>query len=240
MVYTSSVQSVKEMLQASITTYNEKKRALHTALFNDSEHTESWKADQKQRKQEELKNEYAGKLVDIQNRLLKASSETTLKLGSIKFPLASSSLPENRIVGESQLNTANLFLMREHSHESILSSIRQALTIGRVDYAFALIDGAREAEKEEIPGVFSSESKRFLQELAAIEQGFDTTGNLQALAGELEGVPEIAKTLQHFQRFLMNEHLTGSFVPLSAVRGMTEAEMIQNLESVNFAVSMGG
>lgn len=235
-----SVQSVREMLQASIVGYNEKKRALQTALFNDSEHSESWKVEQKQRKQEELKNETASNLVDIQNRLLKAESETALKIGRIKFPSSTSSLEAIRTAGEVQLNTAQLFLMREHSRASILSSIRNALTLGRTDYAFSLIEGAREAVKPESTGMFSRESEQFLQDLAQIEQGFDGTGSLGVLAGELGGVPETEATIRQFQAFLTNEHLTGPFIPLAVVREMSEAEIGQNLESVNFVVSLGG
>jgi len=236
-----SVSQVREMLQASITAYNEKKRALHTAFFQDNEHSESWKAEQRQRKQKELKNEYAANLVDIQNRLSKAESNTALQVGRIKFPLVSSTLNENRTVGELQRNSAELYLAREHSHAGILSSIRSALMLGRVDYAFSVIEGAREAVKP-VNGMLSQEGKQFLQDLAQIEQGFDTTGNLGALAGELAGVPEIVETLKGFQAFLMNENLmnenlTGSYIPFSAVRGMTEAEVRANLESVNFAVS---
>ena len=232
-----SVSQVREMLQASITAYNEKKRALHTAFFQDNEHSESWKVEQRQRKQEELKNEYAGNLVDIQNRLSKAESNTALQVGRIKFPLVSSTLNENRTVGELQRNSAELYLAREHSHAGILSSIRSALMLGRMDYAFLVIEGAREAVKPEGTGVFSRESEQFLQDLVAIETAFDATGNLGALAGELAGVPEIVETLKGFQAFLMNENLTGSFIPMSVVREMTQAEVQANLESVNFAVS---
>jgi hypothetical protein len=238
MVYTSSIQSVKEMLQASITAYNQKKATLYDSLFNDSEHSESWKSEQKQRKQEELKNEYASNLVDIQNRLTAARNDTALQVGRIKFPSSTSSLEAIRTAGEVQQNTAQLFLMREHSHAGILSSIRNALTLGRVDYAFALIEGAREAVKP-VNGMLSQEGKQFLQDLAQIEQGFDATGKLGALAGELENVPEIAQTIQHFGAFLTNEHLTGGFIPMAVVREMTEAEIGQNLESVNFVVSLG-
>lgn len=237
-VYVSSVQSVKEMLQASITAYNEKKRALHTALFQDNEHSESWKAEQKQRKQEGLKNEYAANLVDIQSRLTAAESNTALQVGRIKFPASTSSLEAIRTVGEVQLNTAQLFLMRGYSRASILSSIRNALALGRTDYAFALIEGAREAVQPKATEVMTPDNRQFVEELATIETAFDATGKLGALAGELGGVPEIAETLQHFQRFLMNEHLTGSFIPMSVIREMTQAEVQANLESVNASMAV--
>jgi hypothetical protein len=237
-VYAGTIKGVKEMLQASIDGFNLKKKNLQELYRNDREHSPSYIQEQLQIKREALKTETAGNLVDIQLRLAAAVEGTRSKLGSIKFPSSTSSLEAIRTAGEVQQNTANIFLMREHSHESILSSIRNALTLGRVDYAFAVLEGSREAVKP-VNGMLSQESKQFLQDLAAIEQGFDATGKLGALAGELEGAPEIAQTIQHFQRFLVNEHLTGSFIPMAVVREMTEAEIGQNLESVNFVVSLG-
>jgi hypothetical protein len=237
-VYAGTIKGVKEMLQASIDGFNLKKKNLQELYRNDREHSPSYIQEQLQIKREALKTETAGNLVDIQLRLAAAVEGTRSKLGSIKFPSVTSSLEATKTVGEVQQNTAQLFLMREHSRESILSSIRNALTLGRVDYAFALIEGAREAVKP-VNGMVSQEGKQFLQDLAQIEAAFDATGKLAALSTELEGVPEIAQTIQHFQRFIVNEHLTGSYIPLAVVKEMSEAEIQANLESVNFAVSLG-
>jgi hypothetical protein len=232
-----SVLQVKDGLTRSITAFNEKKQALQQGFTNDKEHSESWKQEQMKLKKEKLQEEYVGNVVDIQNRLLKAENETIQKIGRIKFPSSTSILDAIKTVGELQLNSAHLFFMKEHSPESIISSIKTALALGRIDYAFSLIEGAREAVKPESTGLLSSKSKEFLKELEDITTAFDSNENLAELKSELKSVPEISQTVEHFQRFIENDNTTASFIPMWELRSMTQEQVNANLDSA--MVSLG-
>ncbi|MGD0589873.1 MAG: hypothetical protein ABSA44_03625 [Bacteroidota bacterium] len=232
-----SVLQVRDSLTRSITAFNEKKQALQKSFSNDTEHSESWKQEQKKLKKDKLREEYASNIIDIQNKLLKAENETIQKIGKLKYPASSSISDALKTSGEMQINTAQLFLNRFHSQESIISSIKNALTLGRIDYGFALLEGARETIKPESTGVLSPQNKEFLQSLDSITTAFDSSGNLAELNSELESVPEIAQTAEHFQKFISNENTTASFIPMDVIRSMTQEQVNANLDSV--MVSMG-
>jgi hypothetical protein len=232
-----SVLQVRDSLKRSITAFNEKKQALQQGFTNDKEHSESWKQEQIKLKKEKLQEEYVGNVVDIQNRLLKAENETIQKIGKLKYPASSSISDALKTSGEMQINTAQLFLNRFHSTESIISSIKNALALGRIDYAFSLMEGARETIKPENTGLLSPQNKEFLQSLDSITTAFDSNGNLAELRSELESVPEITQTAEHFQRFISNENTTASFIPMNVIRSMTQEQVNANLDSV--MVSMG-
>jgi hypothetical protein len=233
-----SIQSVREMLQVSIAEYNGKKQALQKMFFNDNEHTESWKHDQMKIQREKMQEEYAGVLIDLQSKIENAESETALKIGRLKYPSATSTLEAVRTSGELQLNSAQLFLMKERSYSSIVSSIKQAFTLGRIDFAFGLIDGLKELVSSKSASEYPSDAEmQALKQVQEMVDSFDRNGLLMQLDKDMQAIPEISQTARAFKQFISKEETTAIFVPMSEIRSMNEAEMLQvGMESINASI----
>jgi hypothetical protein len=231
-----SILQVQEMLTASYAAFNQKKQKLQESFVNDNEHAEDFKQELLQRKRAALQIEYTSNVEDIEKRLATQEKSTAEKIGRLKFPNSTSSLEALRMVGELQLNAANSYLAKGHSRENILTSIKNALTLGRIDFAFALLDGARESVKPETTGIFSTQSLQFLQDLQDIVGAFDKDGELARLNAELESVPETLQTLEAYKQFILSENLTTSFFPIADIRKMSQEQVNANLESVNASI----
>ena len=58
-----------------------------------------------------------------------------------KHPLTTHEDPQQQVIGEMQLTQALIFLSTPKKSEQIISSIDEALEMGRDEYAWAVIDG---------------------------------------------------------------------------------------------------
>jgi hypothetical protein len=235
-----SVTQVKDSLTRSITAFNEKRKLLPAVYVNDNIHSATWQEEQLKAERGKLRKEYILDASRILASLAVEEKETVLKIGKMKFPAATSYSDSVKTTGEIQINSANLFLMREHSPEHIIQTIRDAIAMKRIDFAFALIEGAREQLKPksdlELP---KSADVAALAEIDALVAGFDSKGEIEIMTKELQDAPEVSRTAQAFQKFLSNENVTTSFIPMWDIKKMSQADMTRiGVESINQSMSL--
>ncbi len=128
-----SISNVKDSLKRSIAAFNEKRLTLPAVFVDDHVHSADWQQEQIKLGREKLRKEYFLDALSVQAKLNQEVKETVLKIGKIKFPKATDYSDATRILGETQNNNAQLFLMQPHSNESILLSIKNAFALGRID-----------------------------------------------------------------------------------------------------------
>ncbi len=76
--------------------------------------------------------------------------------------------------------------------------------------------------------------KVLLAQIDTLVSQFDGKGELATMSEELESVPEVSRTAQAFQKFLSNENVTTSFIPMWDIKGMSQADMTRiGVESIN-------
>jgi hypothetical protein len=233
-----SVTQVKDSLKRTVAGFNEKRKALPTGYVDDHVHSATWQEEQLKAERGKLRKEYILDASRILASLAVEEKETVLKIGKMKFPAATSYSDSVKTTGEIQINSANLFLMREHSPEHIIQTIRDAFAMKRIDFAFALIEGAREQLKPksdlELP---KSADVALLTQIDTLIAQFDSKGELETMTKELQDAPEVSRTAQVFQKFLSNENVTTSFIPMWDIKGMSQADMTRiGVESINASI----
>lgn len=234
-----TIKHLNELLSSICSTYNEQKRTLNLSLFkNDWEHSDSWKQEQLKLRKEKLRQEYVSKVLSLKQSIFDAGESIGLEIGKKKYPATTATSEALRMSGEMQLNSANLFLMQQHSDDNILKAIRDSLTIGRVDFAFTVLEGWRERlEMTDGLSMQTEETRKLLNELDAITTQFDRDGKLKQLQSDYNALPAIAQTTESFGKFL-NLDSTAEFIPIERIRSMSEDEVGQNIESVNISLSV--
>jgi hypothetical protein len=232
------LHAIVDLLSVMSVAHFQAKQSVAATFPPDGVHTGDWLESQKQAKRLSIKTEYLGKMLSIHDRLRVEGDAVLKSIGRIKYPAATHPLESSRIAGEAQLQTAFLFLQAKPSPKTVLSSVEEALAIGRTDFAFCLID----SERARIASISSSTApnptdKAEIKALDAIVARWDLRGGLSQLEAEKELIPAIRERAESFERFIQNEHLTGQFVPRDEIESMTESEVGANLEAVNWSMS---
>ena len=228
-----NIQTVKQQLNETILSYNGKKNELNKSFSNDKIHSQDWKDVQMKLFRSDLKKEYLSATDKIKKELRQAESGTQKEIAKVKFPYSISDNDTKKIIGETQQNSANLFLMSNPKTEQVLSSIRTAIATDRTDYAFVLF----ETVKSKLTGDYTEESKETMRQLEEIVSGIDSNGKIKEYEKDLSAVPGLKETVSSFERFVSNEYLTESFIPRETVVSMSQEEIYQNINSVNASLA---
>jgi hypothetical protein len=147
-MFTSS-QTFRGEIKNLITKYNawNDNAILHKAKFGDTTYNPYWINYTPEHQKElmnkvrvDLLNEYKGKASTLKDNILKNRKYIVEDIGKIKFPNISSTNETTRLIGETQINSANLFLSSDKSHQNIIEAIKTALNMNRTDYAFTIAD----------------------------------------------------------------------------------------------------
>jgi hypothetical protein len=232
------LNSIIELLKVTAVAHGNAKQSVAATFTPDGIHTTTWIEEQKQAKRLSIKTEYLGKMLSIHDRLRVEGDAVLKSIGRIKYPVATHPLESSRIAGEAQLQTAFLFLQAKPSPKTVLSSVEEALAIGRTDYAWTIINAEKARIASRSASVMPDASDTaLLRGMSEIVARWDLRGELSQLEAEKELIPAIRERAESFERFIQNEHLTGQFVPRDEIESMTESEVGANLESVNWSMS---
>jgi hypothetical protein len=232
------LHAIVDLLKIMSTAHGAAKASVAETFKPDGVHTTDYLENQRQTKRIQIKVDYLGKMLAIHDRLRVEGDAILKRIGSIKYPLSTNPLESSRTAGELQSMSAMLTIQTPLTSARKLDLIANALSIGRTDYAWTLID----AERGRISSISDSvapnpNDKALLKGMSEIVARFDIKGELAGLEQERELIPEIREHAEAFERYIGNEHLTGSFVTVSEIRTMSEDDTRANIDSVNFVMS---
>ncbi len=226
------VTDVKNKLGEAISKYNAKKKEISKMYAADKMHSKEWIDIQQRVLRTDLKKEYLSLIETIKSDLRTAESGSQKQIAKVKFPYSISDNDNKKIAGELQQNNANLFLMSNPKTEQLLSAIRKALSTDRLDYAFTLI----ESMKGKLTGDNTQESQYILKQIEEIESSIDMS-RVKEYEKDLSALPGVKETVTSFERFVTNEYFTESFIPRESILSMTQAEIGENINSVNASLA---
>lgn len=129
------------------------------------------------------RTEYQGKIANLLSSIVKEKNSAVAKVQAIKFPNLLSSEDSKRAIGEQQLTQAQIFLAASRKADQIISSINDALSMGRNDFAMTIINYVLNTPYDPIR--VTTEQKRLIDTVKNIYDNSDIKKNLQPAEKEL-------------------------------------------------------
>jgi hypothetical protein len=232
------LNSIIDLLSVMSVAHFQAKQAVSATYANDKTHTSTWIEEKKQQKREEVKNDFLDKLLNVHERLRVEGDAVLQKIGRICFPLSTHPVEASRTAGELQAMSAMLTIQQPLTSASKLDMIQAALSIGRVDFAWTIINAekARIASRMDSVAPVASDTA-LLKAMNALVARWNLSGELAGLLEEKALIPQIEQRVQEMERFVLNPHLTGQFIATQDIEGMSQEAVRENLASINFIMS---
>jgi hypothetical protein len=144
--------------------------------------------------------ETGGKVESVVSEIASERKAVPVSIGRVKFPFTSSRETDRRLIGEMQIASARSFVASVPDARALASEIRQALALGRIDYAWTILDVARGKIQKPI---LSDEDRELQAELENILEGIEGVPKIAELEKEAEGFQVVARSASEFQAQLL-------------------------------------
>jgi len=156
-----------------------------------------------QKAKTQIRAESRQKALDLQAEVAKEKRDVTLKVGKIKFPNATNTDPSLRAAGETQINSALLFLSTPKSTSAIVSAVKNAFEMNRPEFAFTVTDSILteyEGKRETVPQSHTDrdKAKRLTESLHELVKTFSGKAQLDEVEAELDGFRPLETMTEEF------------------------------------------
>ena len=175
------------------------------------------------------------KLASIQRDIAGEKQANVRSIGKLKYPnLTNIDSNAARGFGETQLMSARFFLGSSPSDEALSSEIHNAFDLGRIDYAWTLLEGSRPATPTN--RALSDAEKKRIALLDEIENALPEKAKLNELQAELRSNTSVAQKAREFQKYVQSGY-QNEFFTREDVESMPQNVVQANLISVNESMS---
>jgi len=140
---------------------------------------------------QETRAEYKRELSNLLNTVTERKKHTTGKIQAVKFPNLSDKEINRKIIGEQQITQAQIFLSSPKKSEQIISSINEALEMGRNEYAFTVINSILSAGNNVI---IEPAQKKIIEQVKNIYDNSEVKKTIEPIEKELNEI-ELSKSV---------------------------------------------